>query len=156
MDELSGQTCILSLYVLHCVCTAQDNTRKKEGKTLQLAEFVSSKHCNCSLPNPVNWMLTKPLSLHAAQLYKQDYSLWQHLEAARACSRENQSWLTAADNDTAIFILLFGKGQANQSTTKHSQQFYFLNSASVTLNPVLERSNRITQILILTLSLQHF
>lgn len=60
----------------------------------------------------------------------------QHVQARR----EKWSWLTAADNDTAIFIFVFGEGQLSHSTTNHSQLFFGLNSASVTLNSVLEWS----------------
>lgn len=48
--------------------------------------------------------------------------------------------LTAADNDTAIFIFVFGEGRPSRSTANHSRCFFCPNSASVTLNPALEGS----------------
>ena len=109
----------------------------------RIAEFGLSKQntviaLHLIFLNPANSNV-ELLSARAEQLRKQDYSLWQHLEAARASRREKWSWLTAADNGTAIFIFVFGKEQLSHSTANHSQLFC-LNIASVTLDSVLEWS----------------
>lgn len=102
----------------------QSSTRQNTVIALHLI-FLNSANSSVEL-----------LSARAAQLRKQDYSLWQHLEAARASRREKWSWLTAADNDTAIFIFVFGNGQLSHSTINRSRIFFFFcpNSASVAFN----------------------
>lgn len=70
--------------------------------------------------NPANSNV-ELLSARAAQLKKQDYLLATSGSSTCKQQREKWSWLTAADNDTAIFIFVFGKGQLSHSTTNHSQ-----------------------------------
>lgn len=59
----------------------------------------------------------------------------QHVRAGEG----KWSWLTAADNDAAIFIFVFGKGSsAILLQTTASVFFFSLNSASTSLSSVLE------------------
>lgn len=105
-----------------CARAISTKTTTEGSRSLACQNTVIALHL--IFLNPANSSV-ELLSARAAQLRKQDYSLWQHLEAARASRREKWSWLTAADNDTAIFIFVFGKGQLRHSTTNHSQLLLF-------------------------------
>lgn len=87
------------------------------------SESGSSKHSNCppfDFPKPCK--LQRRTSVSKSSTVEKTGLLagttWkQHVQAAEG----KWSWLTAADNDTAIFIFVFGKGRLSHSTTNHSQ-----------------------------------